>query len=143
EAPRRPRRHRGADGLASRQGARRRGPHPHAARGQAADLLGRSGRPGGAARSTLGVARAVTHNFESLETMTQQQILIEKYGAASTPQLRALAPRPPAEGEVAIDVAYSGVNFADIQMRLGFYPGAPKKPFVPGYEVSGRVAAVG
>src|SRR5690606_10891103 len=46
-------------------------------------------------------------------------------------------------GEVAIDVAYSGVNFADIQMRLGFYPDAPRRPFVPGYEVSGKVAAVG
>ena len=45
--------------------------------------------------------------------------------------------------EVSIDVAYSGVNFADIQMRLGFYPDAPKKPFVPGYEVSGRVTAIG
>jgi NADPH:quinone reductase-like Zn-dependent oxidoreductase len=28
-------------------------------------------------------------------------------------------------------------------MRLGFYPDAPKKPFVPGYEVSGYVDAVG
>ena len=28
-------------------------------------------------------------------------------------------------------------------MRLGLYPDAPKKPFVPGYEVSGKVTAVG
>ncbi len=75
--------------------------------------------------------------------MTHQQIAIEKFGSASTLQVQTLTPRPPADDEVAIDVAYSGVNFADIQMRLGFYPDAPKKPFVPGYEVSGRVAAVG
>ncbi|MBS1124565.1 MAG: zinc-binding dehydrogenase, partial [Deltaproteobacteria bacterium] len=49
----------------------------------------------------------------------------------------------PSDDEVAIEVAYSGINFADIQMRLGFYPDAPKKPFVPGYEVSGKVSAVG
>ena len=75
--------------------------------------------------------------------MSYQQIEISKYGAASTLHLSALTPRPPADDEVAIDVAYSGVNFADIAMRLGFYPDAPKKPFVPGYEVSGRVTAVG
>jgi 2-desacetyl-2-hydroxyethyl bacteriochlorophyllide A dehydrogenase len=74
---------------------------------------------------------------------THRDIVIEKYGPASTLRLRALAPRPPGDDEVAIDVAYSGVNFADIQMRLGFYPDAPPRPFVPGYEVSGKVAAVG
>ena len=69
--------------------------------------------------------------------MTYQQIAIEKFGSASTLHVSDLAPRAPGDDEVAIDVAYSGVNFADIQMRLGFYPDAPKKPFVPGYEVSG------
>jgi 2-desacetyl-2-hydroxyethyl bacteriochlorophyllide A dehydrogenase len=72
-----------------------------------------------------------------------RDIAIEKFGSASTLKLRELTPRAPADDEVAIDVAYSGVNFADIQMRLGFYPDAPKRPFVPGYEVSGKVAAVG
>src|SRR5947207_13871770 len=75
--------------------------------------------------------------------MSHHDVVIEKYGSASTLQLRDIAPRPPGADEVAIDVAYSGVNFADIQMRLGFYPDAPKRPFVPGYEVSGRIAAVG
>ena len=75
--------------------------------------------------------------------MTHHQIAIEKYGAASTLHVSDLAPRPPGDDEVAIDVAYSGVNFADVQMRLGFYPDAPKRPFVPGYEVSGKVSAVG
>jgi synaptic vesicle membrane protein VAT-1 len=75
--------------------------------------------------------------------MSYQQIAIEKFGSAATLHVSDLTPRPPADDEVAIDVAYSGVNFADIQMRLGFYPDAPKKPFVPGYEVSGRVTAIG
>ncbi|HEY5921341.1 MAG TPA: zinc-binding dehydrogenase [Kofleriaceae bacterium] len=75
--------------------------------------------------------------------MSHQQIAIEKFGSASTLHVSDLTPRAPGDDEVAIDVAYSGVNFADIQMRLGFYPDAPKKPFVPGYEVSGTVTAVG
>ncbi|MBA3538200.1 MAG: zinc-binding dehydrogenase [Deltaproteobacteria bacterium] len=75
--------------------------------------------------------------------MSHHDIVIEKYGPASTLHLRDIAPRAPGDDEVAIDVAYSGINFADIQMRLGFYPDAPKRPFVPGYEISGRVTAVG
>jgi 2-desacetyl-2-hydroxyethyl bacteriochlorophyllide A dehydrogenase len=72
-----------------------------------------------------------------------QVIAIEKYGAAATLKLRPREVAPPGDDDVSIDVAYSGINFADIQMRLGFYPDAPKRPFVPGYEVSGTVASVG
>jgi 2-desacetyl-2-hydroxyethyl bacteriochlorophyllide A dehydrogenase len=72
-----------------------------------------------------------------------RDIVIEKYGPASTMQLRNIAPRAPGPDEVQIDVAYSGVNFADVQMRIGLYPDAPKKPFVPGYEVSGTISALG
>ena len=72
-----------------------------------------------------------------------RDIVIEKFGPASTLVTRQIAPRAPGDDEVTIDVAYSGVNFADVQMRIGLYPDAPKKPFVPGYEVSGRITAVG
>jgi 2-desacetyl-2-hydroxyethyl bacteriochlorophyllide A dehydrogenase len=72
-----------------------------------------------------------------------RDIAITKFGPASTLVPREIAPRAPADDEVAIDVAYSGVNFADVQMRIGLYPDAPKRPFVPGYEVSGTIAQVG
>ena len=49
----------------------------------------------------------------------------------------------PAPGEVRIDVSYAGVNFADVVMRRGLYRAAPKPPFVPGFEVSGTIGAVG
>jgi 2-desacetyl-2-hydroxyethyl bacteriochlorophyllide A dehydrogenase len=76
--------------------------------------------------------------------MSHQQIAIKSWGSADTAMIkREFTPRTPGADEIAIDVAYSGINFADIVMRLGLYPDAPKKPFVPGYEVSGRVAAVG
>lgn len=74
---------------------------------------------------------------------SHREIVISKYGPAQSLQLQAHAPAPPARGEVKIDVRYSGINFADIQMRLGQYPDAPKRPFVPGYELSGVVSAVG
>ncbi|KAJ3106717.1 hypothetical protein HK100_003697 [Physocladia obscura] len=49
----------------------------------------------------------------------------------------------PAAGEIRVRVKASGVNFADMLMRLGIYPEAPPFPNVAGYEVSGIVDAVG
>lgn len=49
----------------------------------------------------------------------------------------------PGAGQVRVRVRAVGVNFADILMRMGLYPGAPKAPFTPGYEAAGVVDAVG
>ena len=46
-------------------------------------------------------------------------------------------------GQVLIDVAACGVNFADTLARIGLYADAPKPPMVVGYEVAGTIAAVG
>jgi synaptic vesicle membrane protein VAT-1 len=52
-------------------------------------------------------------------------------------------PNPkPARYGFALKQAAS-INFADILGRLGLYPDLPPIPCVPGYEVSGRVDAVG
>ncbi len=75
--------------------------------------------------------------------MSYEQIQIETNGPASAMAFHTFAATLPGPDEVAIEVAYSGINFADIQMRLGLYPDAPKKPFTPGYEISGTVTAVG
>ena len=45
--------------------------------------------------------------------------------------------------DVRIRVAYAGINFADLLMRLGLYQPRPPYPFTPGYEASGVVDAVG
>lgn len=47
------------------------------------------------------------------------------------------------KNELRIQVAYSGINFADIMARNGQYGDAPPFPFVVGYEVSGVVIEVG
>ncbi|MGC0338753.1 quinone oxidoreductase family protein [Streptomyces sp. SLBN-8D4] len=48
----------------------------------------------------------------------------------------------PGPGQVSVDVAYAGVNFADLKARSEGYR-VPGLPFVPGLEVSGRVRALG
>jgi NADPH:quinone reductase len=52
------------------------------------------------------------------------------------------APRP-GPGEVLVDVAYGGCNFADTMMRRGVYPHPKGYPLVAGIELSGTVAALG
>lgn len=49
----------------------------------------------------------------------------------------------PGPGEVRLAVRATGAGGTDIIMRRGFYPYAPKLPFVPGYEVVGDVEALG
>ena len=49
----------------------------------------------------------------------------------------------PGPGEVLIDVAFAGCNWADTQIRTGIYPHARTYPLVLGLEVSGTVAKLG
>ena len=49
----------------------------------------------------------------------------------------------PGEGQVVIAVAFAGCNFADTMLRAGTYPHPIPYPTVPGFEIAGRVAAIG
>jgi NADPH2:quinone reductase len=49
----------------------------------------------------------------------------------------------PGAGEVRLAVRATGAGGTDVIMRRGFYPYAPKIPFVPGYEVVGDIEARG
>jgi len=58
----------------------------------------------------------------------------------------ALAELPdpvPGPGQVSIEVAAAGLNFADSLLIAGKYQVRPQPPFVPGFEVAGKVRAVG
>jgi NADPH:quinone reductase-like Zn-dependent oxidoreductase len=50
---------------------------------------------------------------------------------------------PPGPGQVVIRVVAAGVSYGDVLLREGIIPGAPKPPFVPGYDATGVVDAVG
>ena len=56
-------------------------------------------------------------------------------------------PRPEAgPGEIRVEVAAAGINFADCLIRMGLYKSSRDQvgwPVTPGFEVAGRVAAVG
>ncbi|RBP13998.1 NADPH2:quinone reductase [Roseiarcus fermentans] len=49
----------------------------------------------------------------------------------------------PGAGEVLVDVAFCGCNFADTMIAKGTYPHPKGYPIIGGLEISGRVAALG
>ncbi|MGB3288858.1 MAG: NADPH:quinone oxidoreductase family protein [Burkholderiaceae bacterium] len=53
-------------------------------------------------------------------------------------------PQPqPAAGEVLIHVTHAGINFPDLLVMTGKYQNLPERPFVPGKDAAGSIAAVG
>ncbi len=70
-------------------------------------------------------------------------VVITKHGGPSVLEVQEQADPELSAGEVRIDVAAAGVNFADVMARMGLYPDAPKTPCVVGYEVAGTVLELG
>jgi NADPH2:quinone reductase len=69
-------------------------------------------------------------------------IVFEEFGGPEVLKHVELPVPQPGPGEVAIDVAYAGINFADIKARADGYR-VESLPFRPGLDVSGVVRAVG
>lgn len=69
-------------------------------------------------------------------------IEIQEYGDPEVLKVVEAEVPEPGPGQVSVDVAYTGVNFADLKARAEGYR-VPSLPFRPGLEVSGRVRAVG
>ncbi|MFI2616454.1 zinc-binding alcohol dehydrogenase family protein [Streptomyces sp. NPDC018584] len=69
-------------------------------------------------------------------------VQFKEYGGPDVLEVVAAAVPEPGPRQVTVDVAYTGVNFADVKARSDGYR-VPALPHVPGIEVSGRVRAVG
>jgi len=59
------------------------------------------------------------------------------------PALADVTDPTPGPGEVLLDIAACGLNFADLLMAEGTYQETPKPPFTLGMEVCGTVVALG
>ena len=79
----------------------------------------------------------------TLPALPMRQVVIPHYGPPDVFEMRESSEPAPGEGELRIRVRAAGINFADILARLGLYPDAPKPPLVVGYEVAGRIDAIG
>jgi NADPH:quinone reductase len=68
-------------------------------------------------------------------------IVVTEFGGPEVLRISDYEDPRPGPGEIAIDVAASGVNYRDTYERTGAYP--KDLPYVPGGEGAGRVSAVG
>ena len=74
---------------------------------------------------------------------TQAFQLIKNGAAAEAFQRNTINIPDPKEDEVQIEVEAFGLNYADVMARNGLYREAPPLPAVIGYEVVGKITAVG
>jgi NADPH:quinone reductase-like Zn-dependent oxidoreductase len=70
-------------------------------------------------------------------------VVITKHGGPGVLQVQERPDPVLGPGEVRIDVAAAGINFADVMARMGLYQDAPKTPCVVGYEVAGTILELG
>ncbi len=75
-----------------------------------------------------------------------RRVTIRKAGSYDCLEFESLPDLQPEPGEVVIDVAAIGVNYADCIVRMGLYASAKEFvgwPITPGFEVAGTVRAIG
>src|ERR687898_483560 len=65
-------------------------------------------------------------------------IQITEFGSPEVLRAVELPDPEPADGEVLVEVARSGINFADTHQRRDDYLAPAQLPMIPGAEVSGR-----
>jgi NADPH:quinone reductase-like Zn-dependent oxidoreductase len=70
-------------------------------------------------------------------------VVITKHGGPRVLEVQEQSDPALGSGEVRIDVAACGINFADVMARMGLYADAPKTPCVVGYEVAGTILELG
>jgi NADPH:quinone reductase-like Zn-dependent oxidoreductase len=74
------------------------------------------------------------------------KIVVHRAGGLERLKLEQHPDPSPGPGEVLVEVAAAGVNFADVIVRMGMYSSAKKYvgwPITPGFEVAGRVLEPG
>ena len=72
-----------------------------------------------------------------------QALIITEHGPLEKLTLGEFPDPQPGEGEVLVDVHAASVNFPDLLVIGGTYQNLPPRPFVPGKDLAGVVAAVG
>jgi NADPH2:quinone reductase len=71
--------------------------------------------------------------------MKYRSIVVSHYGGPEEMQIVEDELPEPRRGEVRVKILVAGVGFTDILMREGTYPGGPRPPFTPGWDMVGTV----
>src|SRR5690348_1421178 len=74
---------------------------------------------------------------------TMKAIVIQRFGGPEVLKLQEVADPQPQPDEVLVRVQAVGVNFADVMMAQGGYPGTPAPPVIAGREFAGIMEGSG
>ena len=72
-----------------------------------------------------------------------RRVVVTRHGGPDVLEVVESHIPEPGPGEARIRIEATGMAFADILMREGLYPGTPKVPFAPGYDVVGVIDKLG
>ena len=72
-----------------------------------------------------------------------QALVVQEHGPIETLALMERPDPVPGPGEVLVDVYAASINFPDLLVINGTYQKLPQRPFSPGKDFAGKVAAVG
>ena len=75
--------------------------------------------------------------------MVMKALIVKEHGPIESLTLGDFADPVPGKGQVLVDVHAASINFPDLLVVAGTYQNLPPRPFVPGKDLSGVVAAVG
>jgi NADPH:quinone reductase-like Zn-dependent oxidoreductase len=75
--------------------------------------------------------------------MIYKSVVVTRRGGPEVMQIVENELRAPAPGEARIKVLATSVGRTDVSYRYGRSPFSPRTPFVPGYEIVGRIEALG
>lgn len=70
-------------------------------------------------------------------------LIVKEHGPVETLTVGEFPDPQPGKGEVLVEVHAASINFPDLLVVGGTYQNLPPRPFVPGKDLSGVVAAVG
>ncbi len=78
-----------------------------------------------------------------MSTFKNHRIVVSAFGGPEVLKYIEEDLPEPGPSEVRIKVLAAGVSYADVLMRRQLYPGTPRPPFTPGYDLVGEVDALG
>ena len=85
----------------------------------------------------------MTHHPVTAEPTTVTEVVLPGVVEPAGLEVRTRTLPAPTRGQALVAVEASGVSMAEQAMRRKRYPGQPRFPFVPGYDLVGTVLAVG
>lgn len=89
-------------------------------------------------------ARDFHSKGESAQTLRQEVVILSRFGGPEGFELVETVPPVAGVGEVRVRVLAASVQFTDVILRKGKYPGLSEKPpIVLGYDVVGEINQVG